>query len=885
MLNWIRVLGQRIHGLLSRRRLDEEFQQELDTHLEMLTEENLRRGLSPEEARRMARVQLGGITQLRETHHEMWSLPWLETLWQDLPYGLRQLRRNPGFTAVAVVTLALGIGANTAIFSVVNAVLLRPLPYHDPSTLVEVHTLNPSRGTTEGSFSPQDLRDFRSQANSFESISGYWYSPSMSLYTLLGEGEPTLIETASVDSNFLITLGVAPALGRGFIPKENIAGKDNVVILSDSLWRERFSGDPSIIGKPIRIGGGELVVVGVMGPEFRFPSAHVGFWVPLSRVTDGDIPHRRGIRWINVLARLRPGVKPEQAASESTLILKRLAWQYPDTNEGWDKGVVESLRATIVGQVKPILLVLLAAVGLVLLTACANLANLTLARGAARRREFAVRSAMGAGWSRLFRHSVIESVLLAAFGGAAAFAITPWISSGLVALAGSAIPRSTEIHMDWTVVLFGAALTLLTGLAIGAVPAFKLANTDVARALKASGARASADPARQRGREALVIAEVSLACLLLAASGLVLKSLWKLVTTDPGFEARHVLTVQLVIPVYKYHNGQLIESYRDELIRRVGAIPGVEAVGAGKTVPLAGGGEPYQFKIMNTARGTIDVVPRGGVYIVTPGYFKTLRIPIVAGRVFDERDFQEHKQVTLINQGFAREYWPGENPVGKYLYITSTARVEVVGVVGDVHNEGLSTRPLPAIYAPMNLMSRTKFDLFIRTSADPLALAGSVRRTIHQIEPEQPIQEMAPLEQVVHDDAAEPRFFAIIMAFFGAMALLLAATGVFAVLSYSVRQRTHEIGIRMALGAEKRDVLWMVVGQGLKLALIGVAIGIAGALALTRFLSSLLYGVKPTDPLTFIAVSLILIAVALLACYIPARRAAKVDPMVALRYE
>jgi len=871
--------------MFRRKRKQDDFNAEVEAHIALEADRLKEQGLNDEEAQAAARRAFGNLTQARERFYEADRWRWWDELRQDVRYGLRQLRRNPGFTAIAVLTLTLGIGANLAIFSLVRGVLLRPLPYHDPSSLVTVSISNPSHGTAEESFSPQDLDDFRSQAKSFESVSGYWYSPGMSLYTLLSQGEPTVIETASIDSNFLATLGVAPALGRGFTPEENIHGKDNVVIISNSLWRERFGGDRHIIGKPIRIGGGELVVVGVMGPDFRFPSPDVGFWVPISQVTDGMIPHRRGVRWINVLARLKSGVSPVQAANEATVIVARLARQYPTTNEGWDEGVVENLRTTIAGQAMPILLVLLAAVGLVLLTACANLANMALARGAVRRREFAIRSAMGAGRARLFRHSVIESVLLAMFGGAAAFTISPSISAGLLALAGNAIPRAMDVHLDWMVVLFGSVLTLLTGLAIGSVPALRLARTDVAESLKASGARASAEPARQRGRDTLVVAEVSLACLLLAASGLVLKSLWKLVTTDPGFEARRVLTVQMVIPYYKYHNENLMNSYRDELVRRVAAIPGVQAVGAGKTMPLAGGGEPYQFTIRNSGRGVIQAVPEGGVYIVTPGYFKALGIPIVAGRVFNERDFKEHRYGMLINRSLAQKYWPGEDPVGKYLYLSRNNRLEVLGVVGDVHNEGLNSQPKPAIYVPMDLMSRIKFDLFIRTAGNPLAVAGSVRRVIHQVEPEQPIQQMAPLEQVVYESIAQPRFFAVVMAFFGAMALLLSAIGVFAVLSYSVRQRTHEIGIRMALGAEKRDVLGMVVGQGIRLALIGVAIGIVGALALTRFLSSLLYGVTPTDPLTFAAVSLVLIAVALLSCYLPARRAAKVDPMVALRYE
>lgn len=807
------------------------------------------------------------------------------TFLQDLRFGLRMLARNPGFTAVAVLTLALGIGANLAVFSVVRGVLLRPLPYHNPSRLVEVYTSNPSRAAAEGPFSPQDLEDFRSQSNSFESVSGYWYSPGMSVSALLNQGEPTLIETASVDSDFLPTLGVKPVLGRGFTFEENIAGKDDVVILSDSVWRQRFNSDPSIVGKTITLGGKLLVVVGVMGPEFRFPSTEVGFWVPLSRVTDDDVPHRRDVRWIQVLARLKSGVTAAQAASETTVILKRLAAQYPSSNAGWEKGVVQDLRESIVGQVKPVLLVLLGAVALVLLTACANLANMTLARGMVRQREFAIRRALGAGRTRLLWQSVTESVVLAAFGGAAAFVIGPWISSGLLALSAGSIPRPSEIHIDGSVVLFGVLLTLTAGVLIGSISTLKLTNIRMWESLKAAGTTMTPGSVQQRGRHALVVAEVALACLLLVVSGLALKSLWKLVSADPGFESQHVLTAQLAIPLYKYNTQQRMEAYRDELIRRVAAIPGVEAVGASKTMPLYGGGEPYQFTIKDAARGTVEVVPKGGTYIVTPRYFKALGIPIVSGRAFDERDFADHRGVLVINQELARTYWPGEDPVGKYLYIAPKAKLEVIGVVGDVRNEGLSSEVRGAIYAPMSLMPRVKLDLFIRTAGDPLALSSAVRRIIRDVEPEQPIQDVAPLGQVVHDTLAQPRFFTTVLGTFGAIALLLAATGVFGVLSYTVRQRTREIGIRMALGASRQNVLVMVLRQALALLVLGAGIGIAGALALGRMLSRVLYGVRPTDPMALSAAVLLLCTVALLAALIPARRAANVDPIVALRYE
>ena len=884
-MNWFRELVRRLAVLFRRGRFHTELEEEMRLHRELRELEQTAKGLTPEEARFTVARRFGNSLALREQSRDVCGWSWLENSLQDVRYGLRQLRHNPGFTVVAVLTLALGIGANLAIFSVVRGVLLRPLPYHEPSRLVRVYASNPSHGTVKGMFSPQDLQDFRSQAKSFESISGYWYSPGMSLYSLLSRNEATLIETACIDSKFLSTLGATPELGGGFTPQENIAGNDNVVILSDSLWRERFEADPSIIGKTLSVGGGVLVVVGVMGPEFGFPSPDVGFWVPLSRITDDAVPHRRGVRWIGVVARLKPGVTAAQASSETSLILKRLSVQYPTTNEGWNKGEAEDLQESIVGHVKPILLVLLGAVGLVLLTACANLANMAVARGTARRREFAIRSALGAGRWRMFRHSLVEGMLVAAIGGAAALAVCPWISTALTSSAAGDLPRTWEIHVDSAVVLFGALLTLLTGLLIGCIPALKLANVQMAESLRAAGARTTADSARPRSRDALVVAEISLACLLLAASGLVLKSLWKLMATDPGFEARHVLTVQLAIPLYKYPNAQAQEAYRSELIRRVAAIPGVQAVGAGKTMPLAGGGEPYRFTIHDSARGTIQVEPKAGVYIVTPGYFKALGIPLISGRAFDDRDFTDHKRVVVINQGLARAYWPHENPVGKRLDISATASLEVLGVVADIHSEGLSGRSRSAIYAPMSLMPRAKLDLFIRTKGDPLALAGTVQRAIHEFEPEQPIQEIAPLESIIQQTLAQPKFFTTVLGIFGFVALLLAATGVFAVQSYAVRQRTHEIGIRMALGAQKNDVLQMVIGQGFKLALIGAVIGIIGALGLTRFLSSQLYGVKPTDPLTFVAATLILVTVAMLACYIPARRATKVDPMIALRYE
>jgi len=884
--HWIYTLPLRIRSLFRRQRVDQDLEEEIRDHLEHKTADYIAQGLSPKEARYAARREFGGIEQAKENCRDLRKVNWLYDLAQDAGYTLRQVRKSPGFAGLVVLTLAFGIGANTAIFNVVNGVMLRPLPYHDPSRLAGVFTIDPARPAQHGPFSPQDLDDFRRQQQAFASLGAYWYAPASSGKTLTGAGEPQHLETAFVDSLFFGTLGVAPAQGRTFIAPEDVHGNDRVAVLSEHLWRRQFHSDPGIVGKTVSLDGAPFVVVGIMPPSFVFPAPQADLWLPLAQITDNEIPHLRWLRWIQVVGRPKPGISMADAARASTLIMKRLAQQYPQSNQSSGAAAVVDLRETIVGDVRPILLALFAAVALVLLMACVNLANLLLARGTARRREFAIRSALGAGRARLRRQALTETVVLALLGGLASFLVAKWMCSAVLALSGSSLPRPEEIRTSPAVVLFGVALSFATGVLIGLIPAMIASAGRVWESLKAAALSASADAGHRRGRDALIVSEVALACVLLAGSALVLESLWKLVNVNPGFNPRHVLSVELPLPFYKFPEPSTpkFDAYRDELLRRVAAIPGVTAVGGSKTLPLYGGGEAYDFKVVNSRGQTQTVLPTAGALIVTQGYFEALSIPVVAGRVFTAADLAQDRLVAVVNRALAETYWPGEYAVGRFLDF-GKIKLEVIGVVGDVHNQGLNVASGTALYFPSNLAPRSKLDLFVRTSGDPLCVAGAVRQTIRSFEPDQAISNIEPLESEVRQTLAQPRFFTIVLSAFGAVALLLAGLGVFGVISYNVRQRTHEIGIRMALGATRGQVLGMVVRHAATLLAFGAAFGLAGALVSGRLLHGFLYGVQAADPVALLASFLVLGLVALAAAIIPATRAARIHPMVALREE
>ncbi|HEX5438243.1 MAG TPA: ABC transporter permease [Gemmatimonadaceae bacterium] len=811
----------------------------------------------------------------------------MDTLLRDIRHALRSLRRSPGFTLVALLCLALGLGANIAIFTVIDGVLLQPLPYRDPSRLVRIFDVNAKSSIFTGSFSPQDFDDLvRGSHDAYASVGAYLFTPGMSGMNLTGSGEPERVGDALVSADFFRTLGVPAARGRTLRPEENVPGADREVVLSDGFWRRRFGADPRVVGRTVTLDGQPFTIVGVMPASFRFPAGDPDVWAPISLITDDDIPHIRSLRWMEVVARLRPGVSVATAQSQTTALLARLAAAYPKSNEGWGSAHVLTLHDAIAGDVRPALLALLAAVALVLLIACTNLANLLLTRGSARQRELAVRSALGAGHRRLVQQLLTESVILALVGGALGFLVGEWGVHVLVAMGGSELPRADAIQPEGRVVVFAVAVTLVTAFLFGLLPALRAARADY-QALRDGGRAGSAGRERRRVRSALVVAETALAMLLLAGAGLMMRSFWTLSHVDPGFNAERVLSLRLTSPDA---NGVDEEQWlarqraeRGQILQRLASLPGVTAVGGSKTLPLHGGGEPYEFSIPGRASSS-PVLPQSGAYIVTPGYFRTLGIPLVRGRSFTDADRPPAPLVVIVNQAFAREYWPGESAVGKTVRL-DTADIRIVGVAGDVRNNGLATASATAVYLPDSYAFRSNFNVFIRTTGDPLRLVQAARRTIHEIDPRLPISDVTTLQQVVTDTVARPRFFTVLVGLFGGLALMLAAIGMYGVISYTVRQRTHEIGIRMALGARQGSVLGMVMRDAFVLTALGIAIGLAGALLLTRFLSSLLYGVAPTDAATLVVTALVLCVVAGFASWLPARRATHVDPVIALRDE
>ncbi len=809
----------------------------------------------------------------------------MDILLHDLRYAVRQLRKSPGFTAVAAATLALGIGANTAIVSLVSGTLLAPLPYQEPDRLVRVAHRTAEQGVVDASFSREDfadLVDLVAGARGLAASGSWWYTPRQSGISLAGGGEPQRLEAAYVSAGFFPTLGVAAARGRTLVPGENVAGADRAVVLSDHLWRRRFGAEPALVGRTVNLDGEPFEVVGVMPPSFTFPAEAVDVWIPVSLIGEDDIPHLRGLRWMSAVARLAPGVTPAAAAAEAEGVFRRLAATYPATNEGWERSAVIPLHEAVMGDVRRPLLVLLAGVALVLVVACANLANLLLARGAARTREVAVRAAIGASRRRLVRQLLTESLVLAALGGAAGLVLAVWGIDALAAFGAAEVPRLAEVRPDGLTVLVTLALTGATGLLTGLLPALQTSAAGLAGTLQEEGRGTAGGRGRARLRSVLVVAETALATLLLVGAGLLLHSFWKLVTVDPGFRSDGVLALSITVP--EFDSDAKRATYRDNLLARIAEIPGVAAVGGAKTLPLAGGGEPYEFSLPDGRGGRSAVELKSGAYIVTPGYFPALGIPLLAGRDFDRRDDEDHLAL-VVNQSLARRLWPGKDAVGQKLWLGEEWAFEVVGVVGDVRNDGLAAPAESALYVPAAVFQRSSVKLFVRADPGlaPQALAAPVRQAIWEIDPRQPIAGMAPLRQLVAGTVARPRLFAVLLGTFSAAAVALAGLGLYGVIAFGVRRRTREIGVRMALGAGRGAVTRLVVSEGAALAGAGVALGLVAAFALARLLRGLLFGIAETDPSTYAAAALLVAAVALLASWLPARRAARLDPYSALR--
>lgn len=809
----------------------------------------------------------------------------MDTVLQDLRYVLRTLRRTPGFTVAAVLTLALGIGLNTAIFSVVNGVLLRPLPFRDPGTLVRLHHVHPEKAAEGGPFSPQDLDDLRAGATGFEALAAYLHLPGETTVNLTGGGEePRVVQAAYVSGELFPLLGVGAARGRTLRPDENVPGADRVAVVSDAFWRGRLGADPSAVGRTLTFDGEPFTVVGVMPPRFSFPGGEAEVWVPISLIGEDDIPRQRGLRWMEVVGRLRAGTSAEAALGSVDAVLTRLAADHAESNEGWGRARMETLRDSLVGPVRPALLVLLGTVFLVLLVACANLANLLLARASAREREVAIRTALGAGQGRLIRQLLTESFVLALLGGALGLALAGTGVRALLALSAGTIPRPDEVGVDGRVALFALLLSVATAVLFGLVPAVRAARGATAETLR-DGGRGGTERRGGRTRAALVLGQTAAAMVLLVCAGLLVNSFWRLLRVDPGFRAERVLLASLDISDDRYATPEAKNAFRDELIRRVGEVPGVVAVGAAKTQPLRGGGEPYEFTLPGRSGTDAVIRPAAGTMIVSPGYFSALGIPLTRGRVFDARDdLPDAPPVMLVSQAAARRYWPGADPVGQTVTLGATA-LTIVGVVGDVRNEGLAAEPRPAVYFPFGLAPRSATQLFVRTTGDPEAAATTVRRAIHAVDPLQPIAEIRTLRNAMGETVAQPRFFTLLLSLFGGVAVVLAALGLYGVVAYSVTRRTTEIGIRMALGARARDVVALVIGRSARPTAVGIVAGAAGALVLSRWMASMLFEVRPADPATFAASAVLLALVALVASWIPARRAARVDPLRAMRAE
>jgi putative ABC transport system permease protein len=797
----------------------------------------------------------------------------------DLRYAFRQLMKSPGFAAVTILTLALGVGACTAIFSVVNAVLLRPLDYPDPARLVVIReTQLPD--FPEFSVSPPNYLDWEKQTKSFENLAAY----SGSRVNLTGDGEPQQLVGVKATAHYFDVYGIKPALGRTFLPEEDAPGKNHVAVLSYPFWQRVFGGAADVVGRPIQLNGEPYTVVGVAPLGFGIASK-VDAWMPMAFDPKETANDNRGAHYLNVAGRLRPGVTVAQAEAELKVLAAQLAAQYPDSNKGWGIFMM-ALQDYSVRDVRTVLYTLLGAVGCVLLIACANIANLLLARATARHREISIRAALGASRTRLVRQLLTESVLLALCGGLAGMLLARWGLDALLALAPANLPRVSDIHLDAGVLVFSLALSVLTGLVFGIAPAWLAARADVNEALKQGSRGSTEGGARGRLRSALVVIEVTLALMLLGGAGLLARSFMQLAHVDPGFIPENATLLQLSLPQKKYALPEQQTAFANALLERVKNLPGVQSAGLTHSMPLV---SDYVLGFNIEGRPAIDPsdLPNTNYYAVTPDYFRAMGIRLVRGRIFSAQDDAKAPRVAIINETLARQHFPNEDPIGKRINITNGPDTwrEIVGIVGDIKQYGVDKATSNQSYEPFAQVPFSSLNVVIRTSGPPAALLGAIRPTVYAVDKDQPIGTIRPLEEIMADSIARQRFAMTLLTVFSLVALIIAAVGIYGVMAYSVVQRTGEFGIRMALGAQQRDVLRLVLVQGGKLVGLGLIIGLAATLAASRAMGSMLFNTSAQDPLTLGTITLVLGAVALLACLLPASRATKVNPIEALRAE
>jgi predicted permease len=880
---------------LRRTKWDQERARELAAHVEAETQENISRGMSPNDARSAAERKLGNATLIREEIYRMNSIGFLETLWQDVRFALRMLRKSPGFSAVAILTLALGVGANTAIFSIVYAVLLKPLPYPHSEQLVFVPQAKPADGIKEAGWAWLNLEELRAQNRIFSEVAGF----ARHQLTLTGHGDPTVVNTNVVTPELFTVLDTKPISGRGLLPEDGKPGAAPVAVLSEELWRGLFDADPNVVGTSIGLDKKSFAIVGVMPTTFRFPAltANQQVWIPV--VQDplfSPFMNARGRHFLGAIARLKPGISGAEAQANLDAISANLAKEFPAQNAGWESHIAP-LQEDIVGSSRSALLVLLGAVGLVLLIACANIANLLLARATSRAREMAVRAALGAGRMRIIRQLLSETAVLGVLGGAAGIAIAYWGVQALSSILPSnaspfiapTLPELNTIRVDNFVLGFALLLSALASFAFGLAPALFASNSNLQTSLREGEGRSGESGGRRRARSVLASAEIALAMVLLVSAGLLLRSFTKLTSVNPGYVANHVLKADVSLPRFQYSTPQQWSAFSDQLMTRIKSEPGLQNSAIVVPAPMISAGVNLPFDIVGNPPPSAGTSRTADYVSVTPDYFHVLGIPLLAGRYFDEHDAMTAPRITVISEAMAKVYFPNENPIGKHMTFAfppdSGIDREIVGIVGNIRDVALSQNPTPMMYVPFAQSPFWGGAVIVKSTLSSNEVAAAIRRDVRAIDKDLPVTDVEELTALIDASAAQPKFRTTLLGLFAVIALILAVTGIFGVISYSVSCRTREIGIRVALGASRNAILQMILRETLTLALIGLVVGIPCALAASRLVGHMLFNVSPNDPVTLAAVALLLAVVACLAGYIPARRAMRVDPMVALRHE
>jgi predicted permease len=889
-----------------RKRMMEGLDQDIREHIAMETQDNIERGMSPEEAGYAAVRKFGNVTRVKEDTRDVWSFVWMEKLWQDIRYAARTLRRNPGFTLVAILTLALGIGANVAIFTVVHAVLLQPLPFPHPEQLVRVYDDIRSSNTHDIGMSIPELWDLRDHSGVFQDISALVSADA----NLTGGDHPERIELLGTSANYFTMLGAHPQLGRIYTSADARPGFSDPVVISDAFWHRTFGADPSVLGKKIRVDGDLYTIAGVMPPDFRHPgrtlTADVDVWGTAGFAADPfPLPVVRATRFLpGAIGRLKPGLTLAQGQSQLDDFVAQLSRQYPDeypAPAGWSVRLVP-IQQDIVGNVRTELFVLFAAVAFVLLIACVNLANLLLARSARRQREIAVRLAVGAGRSRLVTQLLTESILLGTIAGSAALLTVFWLKSSLLRLAPSDLPRLNEVSLSPGVLFFAFLISILTGVFFGLAPALQSARTSQITALREGTGGAGSSKHQMKFSRLLVASEIALSLVLLIGAGLLVRSFWHLLEVRPGFEPHHLTTAKIWLAVPNnprednYFTPERRAAFQHEILRRISAIPGVEqaALGTPSSLPMEGKHAQAPFVIENRALDS-ERIPVAEIASVSPSYFSVLKTPLITGRFFADSDDTKGQQVALIDETLARRYWPDSDAVGQRLRLAVPSLrnqnaaqnpwLTIVGVVANIKSDGFDAASAPHIYRSVYQAPSYAGVVYLRTTADPGILGEAVRAEVQTVDPTIPVFGVRTMDFIVSAFLAERRFAFELLGLFAGVALLLASVGIYGVMAYTFSRRTNEIGIRIAMGAKRTDILKMALTEGTVTIAFGVVVGLFGSLALTRFLQSMLFSVKPTDPATFATIAALLAGVTLLACVVPAHRATRVDPLIALRHE